>query len=69
MIIAKRRLGKTILALNLIKFLTDTYSYHCIILFSDTIHVENNNAFEFIDRRFCFHSSLMDIKIEKLIDF
>jgi hypothetical protein len=69
LIIAKRRAGKSILGLNLIKHLTDKYDYSCIILFSDTFEVENNKAFNSIDPKCCFHSNLIDEKIEKLINY
>ena len=42
LIVGKRREGKSIFALNLIKHLTDLYKYYCIFLFSDTYEVENN---------------------------
>ena len=42
LIAGKRREGKSIFALNRIKYLTDLYKYYCIFLFSDTYEVENN---------------------------
>ena len=69
MICGKIAAGKSVLSLNLVKYLTETYEYRNIVLFSNTFGYENENKFSFIDKENVFHSKDIDIVIPKLIDY
>lgn len=69
LIAGRRRAGKTVMAVHLLYLLTNKFCYQNIILFSNTHKIEDNGAFEFIDRRNVFKGDDMDEMLPKLMAY
>lgn len=68
LIIGKCREGKSVLAVNFVKYLTDSFYYNnCIILFTDIKNVESNGLFNSINKQFYFDSTDVDNKIQNMV--
>ena len=50
LIAGQRRCCKSVLAVNLLKCMTEMYDYKAIVLISDTAHIEANRSFDFLDK-------------------
>lgn len=62
---SKRNSGKTVLNINLIKYLMDKYEFSWIILFSDTANFGSD--YSFIDNSFIFKTDEMENKLKKIL--
>ena len=65
LISSKRMSGKTILNLNLIKYLMDKYEFSFIVLFSDTASFSQD--YSFIDKALIFKTDEMEKKLQKIL--
>ena len=67
LIAGQRRCGKSVLAVNLLKYMTEMYDYKAIVLISDTAHIEVNGSFDFLDKKLIFKGNKMNEVIPKIL--
>ena len=60
LIAGQRRCGKSVLAVNLLKYMTEMYDYKAIVSISDSAHIEANGSFDFLDKKLIFKGNKMD---------
>ena len=65
----QRRSGKTVLAINILCYLTEKYHYANVFLFSDTAQIEANGSFKFMKKECMFSNKDISADIPVIMKY